>query len=104
MRLAQAIADPAFLPALSLRQAYVQLGIATEPTARALSPAVPPLPEHLRFARRLAGALRREKHWDWARLRDDLAELHRELQPLVANHAPADGIKRACMQPPERSG
>jgi len=59
MRLAQCVADIAFLQGMSLRQAYARLGIATEPktpSKRALSHR---LPIHIVLAGKLVRALKR---------------------------------------------
>jgi len=57
MRLADTVADECSLQGMSLRQAYLRLGIATEPKSRAGSAPLQALPRHLRFAHRLLAAL-----------------------------------------------
>jgi hypothetical protein len=53
MQLAQSVSDASLLQGLSLRQVYLQLGIATEPKSRANSPHVEALPPHVRLANKL---------------------------------------------------
>lgn len=57
MRLAETVEDLSFLQGMSLRQAYLRLGIATEPKSRAGSVPLQTLPSHLRLAHRLLAAL-----------------------------------------------
>lgn len=57
MRLAATVEDVATLQAMSLRQAYAGLGIATEPKSAAAT-SVQPLPAHVRLANRLLVALK----------------------------------------------
>ena len=57
MRLAETVADVSLLQAMSLRQVYLRLGIATEPKSRAGSVPLQALPPYLRFAHRLLAAL-----------------------------------------------
>ena len=59
MRLAQCVADIAFLQGMSLRQAYARLGIATEPKTPAKRPLSHKLPAHLVLASKLIRALKR---------------------------------------------
>jgi hypothetical protein len=88
MRLAADIAEVSSLEKLSLRQAYLQLGIATEPKCRAESPRVAQLPSHVRLANRLMAAL---KPWDEyaseatgqsAAVQNDLRALYERLRRL----------------------
>ncbi len=60
MRLAQSVADVAFLQGMSLRQAYARLGIATEPKGSGQRRLRHRLPAHLVLANRLVRALRRK--------------------------------------------
>jgi len=85
MRLAQCVADIAFLQGMSLRQAYARLGIATEPrtpSKRALSHK---LPVHIVLAGKLVRALKRrpgktvEEQVEGYRL--DLRALYEKLRP-----------------------
>ena len=57
MQLAQTVPDASSLPGMSLRQAYLRLGIATEPKDREHSPRVDQLPAHVRLANRLLETL-----------------------------------------------
>ena len=86
MRLAADIAEVSSLEKLSLRQAYLQLGIATEPKCRAESPRVAQLPSHVRLANRLMAAL---KPWEeyaseapGAAVQNDLRALYERLRRL----------------------
>lgn len=106
MRLAASVSDPAFMQGLSLRQAYLRLGIATEPKSRAETVTVALLPDYIRLARRLLRVLRAEsRKRDGARkstaLRNDLAELYRHLRGLFdpSNNPPALVSKRPCACP-----
>lgn len=106
MLLAAGIEDPAFLRGLSIRQAYLRLGIATEPKSRAESPAVPLLPEPIRLASRLLQALRADSgdsaHPEKLPIyRDDLRVLYDELRQLFepANHRPGAGSNHGCASP-----
>jgi hypothetical protein len=85
MKLAQCVADIAFLQGMSLRQAYARLGIATEPktpSKRALSHR---LPVHIVLAGKLVRALKRrpgktvEEQVEGYRL--DLRALYEKLRP-----------------------
>jgi len=103
MLLAAGIEDPAFLRGLSIRQAYLRLGIATEPKSRAESPQVPLLPEPIRLASRLLQALRADAgdsdHPDKSPIyRDDLRVLYNELRQLFepANQLPGAGSNHQC--------
>lgn len=58
MRLAEGVDDVSALQGLSLRQAYLRLGIATEPKSRANSARVAELPPHIRLANKLLLALK----------------------------------------------
>lgn len=57
MRLAQSVPDVSALGAMSLRQAYIHLGISTAPRSGKPSVRVDPLPDHVRFATKLIRAL-----------------------------------------------
>jgi hypothetical protein len=59
MRLAECVADIAFLQGMSLRQAYAQLGIATEPKTPSKRPLAHKLPAHIVLAGKLVRALKR---------------------------------------------
>ena len=85
MRLAECVADIAFLQGMSLRQAYARLGIATEPktpSKRALSHK---LPAHLVHANRLVRALKRRAGQtgedQGEAYRRDLRALYEKLRP-----------------------
>jgi hypothetical protein len=86
MRLAQSVADVTFLQGLSLRQAYLRLGIATEPKSRANSAPVEELPPRVRLAGRLLVALKRDvsraSPENWSGFRQDLRALYEELRRL----------------------
>jgi len=97
MRLAREIPDPSALRGLSLRQVYFQLGIATEPKARAARAGVLPLPAHIRLANRLLVALksrpvaRNTRGMEQAEAyRRDLRTLFEHLQRLFADPARAN--------------
>ena len=85
MRLAQCVADIAFLQGMSLRQAYARLGIATEPKTSSMCPLSHRLPVHIVLAGKLVRALRRrpgktvEEQVDGYRL--DLRTLYEKLRP-----------------------
>lgn len=57
MQLARAVPEIETLRGMSLRQAYLHLGIATEPKSRAESPHVEALPSHVRLANKLLATL-----------------------------------------------
>lgn len=76
MRLAETVTDVTLLRGLSLRQAYLRLGIATEPKSRAESVRVAPLPAHVRLAARLVHTLKPET--DFTRLRPDQITAYRQ--------------------------
>src|SRR5687767_9390482 len=84
-QLARTVDNPDTLPALSLRQVYLRLGISTEPKTRANALRLPRLPGHVRNAQRLLLSVRmklRLRQMDAEqrrRLCDDLAPLHRQL-------------------------
>ncbi len=88
MRLAQGEPDSTALHGLSLRQAYVRLGIATEPKSRANRAPLEKLPAHVRFAHKLVVALkpcahlRRVTPTQCAAYRQDLRPLYELLRPL----------------------
>jgi len=102
MRLAQNVADVSTLAGMSLRQAYIHLGISTAPKSRGEAVRVPSLPAHVRFATRLVRALHAEP--DLGRLpperlsafRQDLRPLYDQLRRLfepAANNPPSGGSK-----------
>jgi hypothetical protein len=101
MRLAAKVTDPSFLQGMSLRQAYLRLGIATEPKARAESVHVAPLPAHVRLASRLVRVLNEEASFDRlpaaqaAAFRQDLRLLYERLRRLFepANNSPGSVSK-----------
>jgi hypothetical protein len=106
MRLATAVSDAAFLCGLSIRQAYLRLGIATEPKSRAETVTVAMLPDYIRLTTRLLRVLREEARARRqpnasAALRDDLAELYRLLCRLFepANNSAAPVSIRPCLSP-----
>ena len=85
IRLAQCVADIAFLQGMSLRQAYARLGIATEPktpSKRALSHR---LPAHIVLAGKLVRALKRRPgetaEEQSEAYRRDLRALYEKLRP-----------------------
>lgn len=57
MLLARTVPDVSSLRAMSLRQVYFRLGIATEPKSEGLAASLPPLPKHTSLAIRLLGTL-----------------------------------------------
>ncbi|PTY07965.1 hypothetical protein DB347_07025 [Opitutaceae bacterium EW11] len=108
MRLAASVSDSAFLRGLSIRQAYLRLGIATEPKSRAETVTVAMLPDYIRLTTRLLRVLRQEAGSrrnpnDSAVLREDLAELYRLLRRLfeTANNSTVPVSIRPCA-PPDR--
>jgi hypothetical protein len=110
MCLASTVSDPAFLRGLSIRQAYLRLGIATEPKSRAETVTVDMLPAYIRLAGRLLRALRaeaRRKHPPGGSdlIRRDLADLYHQLRQLFepANNSPARGSNRPCAPPDPKS-
>lgn len=81
MKLAKSVDNAEFLRGLSLRQAYLRLGIATEPKERTGSAHVSKLPDHLRFAGKLVVALRADQLH--GRISAEQAEAYRrDLRPL----------------------
>jgi hypothetical protein len=82
MQLARAVTDAACLEGLSLRQAYLHLGIATEPKSRAESPHVEPLPPHVRLAHKLLVVLEKSPPEQCAASRQDLRALYERLRRL----------------------
>jgi hypothetical protein len=100
MRLATSVTDLASVQGLSLRQAYLRLGIATEPKSHADAVPLQTLPPHVRLAHRLLAALspcirpvapaQREVY------RQDLRPLYERLRLLFdsdsAKPSPADGF------------
>lgn len=88
MKLARSVEDVTFLQGLSLRQAYLRLGIATEPKNRTGSLHVANLPDHVRFASKLVVAIRTERKRISASseqaeaYRRDLRPLYLLLRPL----------------------
>ena len=88
MRLADSVAEVSVLEGLSLRQAYLRLGIATEPKSRTDSPRVAKLPEHIRLANRLLDALghcekaQRKKSGPPVDFRSDLRALYERLRRI----------------------
>ncbi len=107
MRLAAGVSDPEFLRGLSIRQAYLRLGIATEPKSRAETVRVETLPTYIRLASRLVRELRAEarrarQSGEPVVLRQDLADLYRQLRQLFepANHRPGSGSIPPCAPPP----
>jgi hypothetical protein len=96
MRLAQSVADVAFLRGMSLRQAYARLGIATEPKTPAKCPLAHKLPPHLVFANKLVRALQHQTDKagpeQGEAYRRDLRTLYDRLRPWfesVGPNAPA---------------
>lgn len=109
MRLAACIDNPSFLRGLSLRQAYLRLGIATEPKTHAESPAVPLLPEPIRLASRLMQVLRADSTETAdankaAMYRHDLRALYEELRDLFesSNNVRPGVSNSICASPPPR--
>jgi hypothetical protein len=110
MRLAASVSDSAFLCGLSIRQAYLRLGIATEPKSRADTVTVAMLPDYIRLTTRLLRVLREESRSrqnpnDSAALRDDLAELYRLLRKLfeTANNSAVPVSIRTCALPDRKN-
>jgi hypothetical protein len=103
VRLAALVPVETALQGLSIRQAYLRLGIATEPKSRAASPRVAALPPYIRLAGQLLRELRRarRRQADPALtevLRHDLAGLYAQLRPLFepANQSQNPFSKEAC--------
>ncbi len=110
MRLAAAVSDPEFLHGLSIRQAYLRLGIATEPKSRAETVRVEMLPAYIRLANRLLRVLRDEarrarRAGRPVTLRRDLADLYEQLRQLFepANNRPGSRSIQPCAPPPPTS-
>lgn len=104
MRLAQSVADVAFLQGMSLRQAYARLGIATEPKTTGQRRLRHTLPAHVIYANRLVRALKRRPgqttEEQGEAYRRDLRALYDKLRPwfesapaghIAANFRPATG-------------
>ncbi len=99
MRLAQSVADTSALEGMSLRQAYIHLGISTAPRSGKPSVRVDPLPAHVRFASKLIRALNTAGKpgtvaSDPAAYRRDLRPLYEQLRRLfepLANKRPLAG-------------
>lgn len=99
MRLAQSVADASVLEGMSLRQAYIHLGISTAPRSGKPSVRVAPLPDHVRFATKLIRALNAPlksgmRIADPAAYRRDLRPLYEHLRRLfepLANKRPLAG-------------
>lgn len=85
MRLAQCVADVAFLRGMSLRQAYARLGIATEPKGTGQRRLRHRLPAHVFLANRLVRALKRRPGQSTDEqgeaYRRDLRVLYEKLRP-----------------------
>jgi len=83
MQLAHSVPDAAVLEGMSLRQAYLHLGIATEPKSRADSPHVDALPPHVRLAHKLLAVLEKSPPPEQsAAIRQDLRALYERLRRL----------------------
>ncbi|HVS53598.1 MAG TPA: hypothetical protein VHD62_14680 [Opitutaceae bacterium] len=108
MRLAQSVADVAFLQGMSLRQAYARLGIATEPKKTGQGRLRHRLPAHVFLANRLVRALKRRPGQttdeQGETYRRDLRALYDKLRPwfesasassIGANFRPPSGSYRA---------
>jgi hypothetical protein len=86
--LAQLVPEISALEGLSLRQAYLRLGIATEPKTPAKITLLPPLPGYVLHANRLLRALKRRgvlnrlSPAQAAARRTDLREVYNLLRPL----------------------
>jgi len=84
-KLAQSVADVAFLRGLSLRQAYARLGIATEPKTTGQRRLRHTLPAHVVLANRLVRALKRRPgqttEEQGEAYRRDLRLLYEKLRP-----------------------
>ena len=85
IRLAQCVADIAFLQGMSLRQAYARLGIATEPKTPGKRPLRHTLPAHVVLANKLVRALKRRPGQtgddQGEAYRRDLRALYEKLRP-----------------------
>ncbi|MEO6876623.1 MAG: hypothetical protein ABI222_17550 [Opitutaceae bacterium] len=96
MRLAESTPDMAALQGLSLRQAYLRLGIATEPKRRRDSPSVGKFPPHVRLANRLLVVLgtgdkaSRANPEQSAAFRQDLRALYERLRRLFDPRTPTN--------------
>lgn len=93
MKLAAAVDDATALQAMSLRQAYAGLGIATEPKSPADAP-VQPLPAHVRLANRLLVALKPSATsltpQQQEAYRQDLRALYEQLRRIFEAKGPAN--------------
>lgn len=81
MKLARSVEDVTFLQGLSLRQAYLRLGIATEPKTRRDSAHVGSLPPHVRLASKLVVAIKTERK-RFAASSEQSEAYRRDLRPL----------------------
>ena len=99
MRLAQCVADVAFLQGMSLRQAYARLGIATEPKTPAKRPLAHKLPAHIVLANKLVRALKRRAGQSGEEQADsyrrDLRALYERLRPWFES-APTMRVTANC--------
>ena len=94
MKLARSIADVTFLKGMSLRQAYAQLDIATEPKTPGRCPLMHQLPAHVVLANRLVRVLKQERkrageNEKTDAIRRDSRALFEALRPWFAGH-PSD--------------
>jgi hypothetical protein len=103
MRLAQSVADVAFLQGMSLRQAYARLGIATEPKTTGQRRLRHALPAHVILANRLVRALKRRPgqttEEQGEAYRRDLRTLYDKLR-LWFESAPAGRVGANFSTPP----
>lgn len=105
MRLAQSVADVAFLQGMSLRQAYARLGIATEPKTIGQRRLRHTLPAHVVLANRLVRALKRRPGQttdeQGEAYRRDLRALYDKLRPWF--ESTPEGRAGANFRPPPGS-
>lgn len=104
MRLAQSVADLSRVQGMSLRQAYIHLGISTAPKSDRPTVRVSPLPAHVRLAAKLVCTLKAPSQLDEcapeqsAAYRQDLRTLYEHLRRLfepMANNPTPTGSKSA---------
>lgn len=108
MKLAQSVADAAFLQGMSLRRAYSRLGIPMEPRTPAESVRLQPIAPHVLLVNQLVRALQCAGDFDElppaqrAAIRQDLSPLYRRMRPLFEPDGarPANFAGRALSEEP----
>jgi len=100
MRLAQCVADIAFLQGMSLRQAYARLGIATEPKTPGKRRLRHTLPAHVVLANRLFRTLKRRPGQtgdeQGEAYRRDLRALYEKLRPWFESSSAPSAAANLC--------